>query len=194
VTFTLGGLSVRKVWSQVEESHGLPNAPDDGGGPLRKVAVCAVVRNPYAGRGYVADLSLLIDGSGAVGTHIGTLAAKLLGAPVEGYGKAGIAGTAAEQEHANATLTSTFGDAFRATVGGGAAWITSTTKVAAPGSVIDVPLAYKDEIWVRSHYDAIEVRVPDAPLPDEIVVIAAVTNRGRLNARLGGKTKEEADQ
>ncbi len=68
----------------------------------------------------------------------------------------------------------------------------SATKRAAPGSVIDVPLAFKDEIWVRSHYDALEVRVPDAPLPDEIVVIAAVASRGRINARLGGMTLAQA--
>ena len=65
------------------------------------------------------------------------------------------------------------------------------TKPAAAGAVIDVPLAFKDDVWVRSHYDAMEVRVPDAPHPDELVVIAAVTNRGRINARVGGLSAAE---
>ena len=59
---------------------------------------------------------------------------------------------------------------------------------------MDVPLCYKDEIWVRSHYDTITVQIEDAPAPDEIVLIGAVASRGRLNARVGGKTKEEVEQ
>ena len=61
-----------------------------------------------------------------------------------------------------------------------------------PGASIDVPLAYKDDLWVRSHYDAFEIRIPDAPRPDELVVIVIVANRGRINARLGGLTVAEA--
>lgn len=182
---------VRKVFSQVEEVRSSAGASDDGG-PLRRVAVCAVVKNPYAGQGYVEDLSELIEASGGIGTMLGKEAARLLGAPVESYGKAGLVGSAGEQEHVNAAVTSVFGNAFRDAIGGGEAWITSVTKPAAPGEIIDVPLAFKDEIWVRSHYDALAVRIPDAPHPDEIVVIAAVANRGRLNARVGGMTADEA--
>ncbi|GAB3200243.1 amino acid synthesis family protein [Nocardioides hungaricus] len=183
-------LSVRKIFSQIDETRLVAGVRDDGP-PLRKVAVCAVVSNPYAGRGYVEDLSPIVEASAAIGTLAGTEAARLLGAPVESYGKAGLVGIAGEQEHINAALTSTFGNAFRDAIGGGAAWITSATKLAGPGAVIDVPFAYKDEVWVRSHYDAMEVRVPEAPLPDELVVIAAVTNRGRVNARVGGLTLTE---
>lgn len=185
------GLTVRKTWSQVEEIR-LCAGASDADGPLRKVAVCAVCTNPLAGQGYVADLSPLVDASAEIGTFLGTEAARLLDAPVESYGKGGLAGTDGEQEHVNAALTSVFGNAFRDAIGGGKAWITSATKVSAPGVVIDVPLAYKDEIWVRSHYDALEVRVPDAPLPGELVIIAAVTNRGRINARVGGLSADEA--
>lgn len=180
------GARIRKLWTQVEETR-LAAGQADADGPLRKVAACAVVVNPLAGQGYIADLSPLVDASAELGTLLGSAAAELCG-PVESYGKAAIVGVDGEQEHGNAMLTSAFGDAFRAAIGGGAAWISSATKVAVAGSVIDVPLAYKDEIWVRSHYDALEVRVPDAPLPGEIVVIAAVASRGRLNPRLGGKT------
>ena len=183
--------TLRKVFSQVEVVHSSAGRADDRG-PLRRVAVCAVLENIYAGQGYVEDLGALIEASGEIGTMLGKEAARLLDEPVESYGKAGLVGTDGEQEHVNAALTSVFGNAFRDAIGGGEAWITSVTKPATPGSVIDVPLAYKDEVWVRSHYDALEVRIPDAPHPDEIVVIAAVANRGRLNARVGGMTVEEA--
>lgn len=182
---------IRKVFSQVEEVYSSAGASDDGG-PLRRVAVCAVIKNPYAGRGYVADLSELIEASAEIGAMLGTEAARLLQDPVQSYGKAGLVGSDGEQEHVNAAVTSVFGNAFRDAIGGGEAWITSVTKPAAPGELIDVPLAFKDEVWVRSHYDALAVRIPDAPHPDEIVVIAAVANRGRLNARVGGLTSDEA--
>lgn len=183
-------LAVRKVYSQVEVVHSSAGRSDDRG-PLRRVAVCAVIANPHAGQGYVEDLSGLIEASGPIGTMLGEEAARLLGERVESYGKAGLVGADGEQEHVNAALTSVFGNAFRDAIGGGKAWITSVTKPATAGTVIDVPLAYKDEVWVRSHYDAMEVRVPDAPHPDEIVVIAAVANRGRINARVGGMTVDE---
>lgn len=182
---------IRKIWTQIEEVRTVVGA-DDADGPLRKVAACAVVANPYAGAGFVADLSALVEASGAIGTMLGQRAVALLEAPVQSYGKGAIVGVAGDQEHGNAMLTSVFGNALRDAVGGGAAWITSATKVGAVGCTIDIPLAYKDDIWVRSHYDAVEVRIPDAPMPAEIVLIVAVTNRGRINARLGGRTLEQA--
>jgi len=186
-------LTVRKLWHCVEQTE-MPPANDDGGGPLRKVAACAVVANPFAGRGYVDDLSAVFEPSARLGAMLGAESARLLGAAPQSYGKAGIAGFDGEQEHVNACLTSAFGNAFRDALGGARAWISSTTKVAGPGVPIDVPLAFKDEIWVRSHYDTLTVSVPDAPLPGELVVIAAVASRGRLNARLGGMTRAEALQ
>jgi hypothetical protein len=184
-------LSVRKLFSQIEEIR-LAAGTDDDGPPLRKVAVCAVVTNPFAGKGFVEDLSAVVEASKEIGALVGSEAARLLGAPVESYGKAGLVGTSGEQEHVNAALTSVFGNVFRDAIGGGKAWITSVTKPGTPGVVVDVPLAYKDEIWVRSHYDALEVRIPDAPMPDELVIIAAVANRGRINARVGGMSSDEA--
>lgn len=183
-------LEIRKLVVVIDETRTAAGRP--GRQPLRRVAAVAVVGNPLAGAGFVEDLSPIVEGSAVLGTELGGHALAALGQPAESYGKAAICGIAGEQEHANACITSAFGDAFRAAIGGGAAWISSATKVGSPGTAIDVPLAYKDEIWVRSHYDALEVRVPDAPLPDELVVIAVVANRGRLHARLGGKTVEEA--
>lgn len=183
--------AIRKIHAQVETIHTVAGCTD-AGGPLRKVAVCVVFKNPYAGLGYVDDLSELIDASAELGTLLGSEAVRLLGDPVQSYGKAGLVGSAGEQEHINAAVTSVYGNAFREAIGGGDAWITSVTKPAVAGDVIDVPLAFKDDVWVRSHYDAMEVRVPDAPRPDELVVIAAVTNRGRINARVGGLSAAEA--
>ena len=184
-------LAIRKTWLIIEDTATSAGRADPSG-PLRKVAACAVLANPFAGQGYVEDLSPLVEASRAVGTQLGQMALAALASPAQSYGKAAIAGMAGEQEHANACLTSAFGDCFREAIGGGKAWITSASKVGGPGTPIDVPLAFKDELWVRSHYDAIEARVPDAPAADEIVVIAALANRGRLNARLGGMTREAA--
>lgn len=187
----MGTLVIRKVVSQVEETRSVAGRNDDEG-PLRKVAVCAVVSNPLAGRGYVEDISSIVEASAEIGTFLGEEAIRLLGGEPASYGKGGLVGSSGEQEHVNAALTSVFGNALRDAVGGGKAWITSVTKPSGTDATIDVPLAFKDEIWVRSHYDAMTVHVPDAPHPNELVVIAVVANRGRINARVGGMTVAEA--
>lgn len=181
---------IRKIVTIVEEiwSEGGRRADH----PLRKAAAIAVVKNPLAGREYQEDLSVLVEASAEIGRVLAARAVAALGGEtVESYGKAAVAGLAGEQEHANAFITTVFGNIFREAVGGGKAWISSTTKRAPAGSAVDVPLAYKDALWVRSHYDTVTVRVPDAPLPDEVMVVAAVANRGRLNERLGGLRKED---
>ena len=158
--------------------------------PLRKVAVVAIVRNPFAGR-FQADLSMLTEASEAVGREICRRAVELL-APYqpESYGKGAIIGMAGEQEHGVAMLTTVFGNVMREAAGGGKAWISSLTKRAAPGATIDLPLAHKDALYVRSHYDGITLTLHDAPLPDEIAIICGYANRGRLNHRVGGLSKD----
>lgn len=153
---------------------------------LRKSAAVAIVQNPFAGQ-YVEDLSLLTKESEAVGREICAIAVAMLSphTPVS-YGKAAIIGLAGEQEHGNAMLTTVFGNVMREAAGGGIAWISSFTKRAAPGATIDIPLAHKDALYVRSHYDGISITLPDGPAPDEIAVICAYATRGRVNARVGG--------
>jgi hypothetical protein len=153
--------------------------------PLRKVAVAAVIGNPFAGR-FGLDLKPLTDASAEIGRHICGRAVTLLGQPPESYGKAAVIGINGEQEHGVALLTTVFGNVMRDAAGGGKAWISSFTKRAAPGAAIDIPLAHKDALYVRSHYDGITITLPDAPLPDEIAVICAYANRGRPNHRVGG--------
>ena len=180
---------VRAWYSFVQETvHELGPAPEQ---PLVKAAVAVVFQNPFAGQ-WVEDLSPLTDASESLGTELGRRAVALLGGrPVESYGKGGVAGFNGEQEHIVACVTTVFGNALRDAVGGGEAWISSATKVASAGTSIDIPLAYKDEVYVRSHYDAITLTLPDAPRPDEIVIIAAVATGGRVNARVGGMTVAE---
>jgi hypothetical protein len=183
-------LEIRKIVVVMEEdrhTHG----HRDVGGHLRKVAAAAIVANPFAGQGFVEDLSPIVEASAAIGAELGQRCQEAVADSVESYGKAGIVGVNGDKEHAHAALTSVFGNEFRKAIGGAEAWIASTKKLGGPGTTIDVPLAFKDGVWVRSHYDTISVTLPDAPLPDEMVIIAAVANRGRLGARVGGKTKEE---
>jgi Amino acid synthesis len=183
-------LKIRRTYTFVE-TRGV-EAGRDAEVPLRKVAAVAVIENPYAGR-YVEDLSPMIAASAELGAILAKMAGEAL-APYkpQSFGKAGIVGTAGEQEHANALLTTTFAEPMREVAGGGAAWISSMTKIGVPGQPIDVPLNAKDALYVRSHYDGISLTLHDAPLPDEIAIICCFASRGRLNARVGGLKLEDA--
>lgn len=179
-------LSVRSWHSFVEHwDSPQPNEP-----PLRKITIAAIVENPFAGVA-AADLRPMIEASVEVGRAMSERLREHVGRfGVQSYGKAGIAGLAGEQEHANALLTTAFADPLRAAVGG-RAWTSSFTKRAPPGTAIDIPLACKDALYVRSHYDGMTVAIPDAPQADEIAVLFCVANRGRLNARVGGLQYED---
>lgn len=180
---------VRKWLTVVEEINADGGDPVDP--PLRKGAVAAVIRNPYAGR-WSEDLDELIGPSGALAQELVRRCAAAVGdGAAEGCGKGAIVGVAGEQEHGVACLTTPFGDAMRDGIGGNT-WVTSTTKVAAAGAALDVPLAYKRALFVREFYDTVTIAIPDAPRPDEIVVIAAMSTRGRVHHRVGGLAKAEA--
>jgi hypothetical protein len=183
-------MDIRKILVQCEEvCH--EGGREDGGPPLQKVVAAAVIRNPYASQPWSEMLDALVEPSAELGTMLARRALAVLGAEVDSYGKGGVVGMAGEQEHANACLTSVFGNAFRDAIGGGKAWIPSVTKRGGAGTSLDIPVCYKHAIWVRSHYDACTISLVDAPAPDEILVALAVANRGRINARLGGLCKEE---
>jgi len=188
------GVGVRKTFVVVEEIFEEMGQVLER--PVRRAAAVAVIRNPYAGR-YEENLQLLIDAGEFLGGFLGKMAVKALGVSgdeVENYGKAAVVGVEGELEHGHAILHPKFGKGFRAECGGEdicKAIIPSSAKKGGPGTTIDVPLHYKRAAFVRSHYDSMEVRVPDAPLGDEIVVVAAVTNGGRPLPRIGGLRKEE---
>jgi len=160
----------------------------------RKAAAIAVIKNPFAGK-YVENLDPLIDIGEELGGILGKRAVEALRITpknAESYGKAAIVGEAGELEHAAAILHPKLGTPLREAVGGGKAIIPSANKMGGPGTEIDVPLHYKDAAFVRSHFDAMTVRVPGAPRADEIVVVIVVTDSGRPHARIGGLKKEEA--
>jgi hypothetical protein len=161
--------------------------------PTRKAAAAAVFINPFAGK-YQEDLNLLIQWSEELGGVLTKKAVAALGiAPdkIHSYGKGAIVGTDGELEHCAAIMHPALGKPMRANVGGGKALIPSSKKLGYPGVAIDVPLGYKDAAFVRSHFDAMEVRVPDAPRADELVLVVVVTDSGRPAARVGGLKLEE---
>ena len=182
---------VRKILTVVEETHADGTVRLDT--PTRKSAAAAVFTNPFAGK-YQEDLSLLIQWSEELGELLTKKAVAALGlAPdnVHSYGKGAIVGTNGELEHCAAIMHPTLGKPMRANVGGGKALIPSAKKLGYPGVAIDVPLGVKDAAFVRSHFDAMEVRVPDAPREDELILVVVITDSGRPAARVGGLKVEE---
>ncbi len=184
---------IRKLLTIVEETH--READHDIKPPTRKAAAVAVIANPFAGRDS-ADLGELVAAGEMLGSLLGERAVRALGiAPgaVESYGKAAIVGEDGELEHAAAILHPKLGAPLRRAVEKGAALVPSAKKRGGMGTAIDVPLGHKDAAFVRSHFDAMEVRVPDAPRRDEIVVVVVVTDSGRPLARIGGLQVNEIE-
>ena len=185
-------MEVRKYITVLEEIH------SDGGRkmnpPGKRAAAIAVIKNPFAGE-FVDDLTPLMDIGEELGGVLGKMAVDALGiAPekAESYGKAAIVGENGEREHAAAILHPKLGKPFRDSVSRGLALIPSAKKMGGMGTEIDVPINFKDAAFVRSHFDAMAVRVDDAPRADEIVVALVVTDCGRPHPRIGGLKKEEA--
>lgn len=182
----LGPYHVRKWFTHVEEVLANETGELADGAAVRRIVIAAAIHNPYAGR-FSADLREIVDGSEQLGREVGRRAvAAAGGSAIQSYGKACLVGALGEYEHGNAFLTQAFADPVRAAVGGGKAWVPSTGKVAGPGAVIDIPLAHKDALYVRSNYDTVSVSFGDAPRADEVVITFAFATRGRLHARLGG--------
>ena len=178
--------SIRKIILQVDEIH------FDGGKavnpPTRRALAMAVIANPYAGR-FSESLDELIDIGEELGAMLGERCVQALGiAPeqAQSYGKAAIVGEGGELEHAAAILHPKLGAPLRKAVSKGAALVPSAKKQGTLGTAIDVPLGHKDAAFVRSHFDAMEARVADAPRANEVVVAVVVTDSGRPHPRIGG--------
>ena len=197
-------IEIRRVLTQVEDifHEGGPRAAQ----PLRRGVVAAVLTNPYAGR-YEPDIVPLMDALQPVGIELahGLLAAmEVTSERIEGYGKGAIVGAAGEIEHGalwhvpggyalrellgwkGDAAAYKRGDAAAGQAGNALAIVPSTKKVGPPGATLDVPITHINASYVRSHFDAIEVRVPGAPQRDEMVVILAMTTGARVHARVGG--------
>lgn len=176
--------------------------------PLRRGFIAAVLTNPFAGR-YEPNILPMMDALNDVGTQMAHQLLAAMGVQreqIESYGKGAIVGAAGEQEH-GALWHVPGGYAMRELLGWGgdrAAYmagkaeektgqpgnalsiVPSTKKVGPPGCTLDVPLTHINASYVRSHFDAIEARVPGAPLPDEVVYVLAMATGPRVHARVGG--------
>lgn len=159
--------------------------------PVEKIAVMAVIRDPHPNE-YVEDLREYIDEGRELGLLLTKIAVEKLGRErIEAYGKGAIVGSACELEHGAAMNHVKFGNAIREALGFPCkAIIPSTIVRGGPDTPLTVPLVHREANLVRSHFDAMAVRVADAPAADEIVVVAVFSCGGRPLARLGGLKKE----
>jgi hypothetical protein len=178
-------VQIRKRLLMVEEifHEGGPVASQ----PQRRVAALVVIRNPYAGR-YVEKIEAFMDDLKPLGLEMArSLVTALGGDPkaVEGYGKGAIVGSSGELEH-GALWHVPGGYAMRDVLGGAKAIVASTKKVGGPGTRLDIPITHINASYVRSHFDAMEVGITDAPRADEILLALVMTTGARVHARVGG--------
>jgi hypothetical protein len=155
--------------------------------PPRRGTIMAVIKNPYAGR-YVEDITGMMEDLKPLGLQMSKRLLEALGgdaSAIEGYGKGAIVGEGGELEH-GALWHVPGGYAMRELLGEAKAIVPSTKKVGGVGSAIDIPITHVNASYVRSHFDAIEVNIPDAPRADEIVVVLSMTTGSRVHARVGG--------
>jgi hypothetical protein len=181
-------VDVRLLIATVQQTFSEADAPVDP--PTTVATAVVVVANPLAGLGRVDDLSelealgaeaasLLVERALAVLVSVG-----LAPADVRGYGKGAVVGIDGDREHTAAVLHPRFGAPVRAAIGGGADIIPGTKKSGPPGSAITMPIGNKDDRWVFDDMDAVDVSVPDAPHPGELVIALALSAGGRPNARV----------
>lgn len=181
---------IRKKLTCVEEifHEGGPVADK----PLRRAAALAVVRNPFAGS-YVANIESFMDDLKPLGLEMARALVAALGGEirvVEGYGKGAIVGSEGEIEH-GALWHVPGGYAMRQVLGGAKAIVASTKKVGGPGTRLDLPITHINASYVRSHFDAMEIGINDAPRADEILLALVMTTGPRVHARVGGLKASE---
>jgi hypothetical protein len=175
-------IDIRKIITLREVVYSELGAPASR--PIVRAVGMAVIPNPFAGR-YVDDLRPLFEAGAMLGERLMPDLVKFLDGPVVSYGKGALVGVDGEMEHGGACVHPMLGKPMRAAVGGGKAVISSNVKVAAAGASLDVPLGHKDDSWSFPHFDTITVSVADAPRPNEILVVMAIADGGRLRNRCG---------
>jgi hypothetical protein len=183
-------MNVRKIITIVEEiltEGGRPVSP-----AARVAIVAAVIENPWAGQGFVDNLGPGIDDNAStVGALLAPKVIEALGAPAEAYGKAAIVGLNGEIEHGSGLIhTLKFGDHFRKAANA-TTLLPAVEKRGPAGIVFDIPLKHITDATIRSHHQTIEVRIADAPHPDEIVIALAAASQGRPQQRLAPLTTEQ---
>jgi hypothetical protein len=183
-------LEVRKYATFIEEiwHEGGPR----GDRPLRRAAILAVIANPFAGS-YHRDIAPFMETLKPLGLDLAHRLVKSLGGDpsvVEGFGKGAIVGEAGEVEH-GALWHMPGGYGMREVLRGAKAIVPSTKKVGGPGTRLDVPITHINASYVRSHFDAMEVGLPDAPRSSEIMVALVMTTGARVHERVGGLRASE---
>lgn len=175
---------VRRITLQVEEilHEGGPASAQ----PRLRGAILAVVANPFAGR-FVPDISAAMEDLKPLGLMLTDRLIAALGgiAGIDGYGKGAMVGEGGEAEHGS-LWHAPGGYAMRARLGESRAIVPSAMKVAGMGASLDIPLGHINAAYVRSHFDAITVTVPDAPRAGEIVFALAMSRGARVHSRMGG--------
>ena len=181
---------IRKRLTQIEEIFHEGGKPSSE--PLRRGAVLCVIRNPFAGR-YVEDIAGFMDDLTPLGVAMARALLGALGgdpARIHSYGKGAIVGSAGELEH-GALWHVPGGYAMREILGEAKAIVPSAKKVGGPGTRLDVPITHINASYVRSHFDAMEVGISDAPRADEIMLALVMTTGSRIHARVGGLKASE---
>lgn len=176
--------TLRKMATFIEDIH------HEGGPapalPRRRAAVVAIVKNPFAG-GYTDDLESAMDDLKPLGLMMTDQLVAAMGGVegIDGYGKAGLAGENGELEH-TALWHVPGGYAMRARLGEAKAIVPSSMKVGGVGTRIDIPLGHINAAYVRSHFDGMEVGVPDGPRANELLFALAMSRGPRIHHRMGG--------
>ena len=182
-------LELRKFATVVEEIYHEGGPP--AGEPLLRAAALAVIRNPFAGR-YDPEIQWFMEKLKPLGLDMAQRLAKAVGGAerVEGYGKGALIGAAGELEH-GALWHAPGGYAMREVLGGAKAIVPSSKKVGGVGTRLDVPVTHINASYVRSHFDAMEVGMNDAPRADEMLLVLVMTTGARIHARAGGLAAAE---
>lgn len=159
--------------------------------PTLLVAAMAIIKNPWAGQGYVENLRPAIREHGPVlGELLTDMILKETGGTVEGYGKASVVGMGGELEHAQGlTHTLWFGNKYRNAVDAKSYLVFANTRGAA-GTPVIIPLMHKDDGGLRSHYQTIHTNVPDAPADDELIIALGASLGGHPNHRIGNRYED----
>ena len=183
-------MKVRKITTIVEEV--LSEGGRDVEPAARTAVVAAIIENPWKDQGFVDDLSTGID---KVAPELGQLLAprvmEALGTPLEAYGKAAIVGLDGEIEHGSGLIhTLKFGNYF-SDAAAASTLLPAVEKRGPAGVVFDIPLKHFTDATIRSHHQSFEVRIPDAPHADEILVALAGASQGRPQQRLADLSTEQ---
>ena len=182
---------IRKTLLHVENT--LIEGGREAARPLTLIAAMAVVKNPWAGRGFVEDLKPEIhDVAPILGELLTGMILKAAGSgeAVEAYGKSAVVGLDGEVEHASALIhTLRFGNHYRTAVGAKSYLAFCNTRGPANAPVM-IPLMDKNDEGRRSHYLTIQTAIADAPAADEIVIALGASIGGRPHHRIGDRYQD----